>query len=419
MVSHLTLLVLLASLLTVLVCSQEVAEWPHYLTLQITFDSHPEEVSWKFENQRTQTVLEGVAFNTYTENQSNTIINVPLKILTTQDYEGDPLVNDQLRDYRFVIYDQGGNGLCCANGNGRYEIYSKDNELIVQGFDYGAIGEHFFSINPRDYLDGEGTPTTDNLPDFSIPVSGPTMNNPPPTPPPVVVNIPTTPDTTSPQTQNNDTPTSPTTVSPPTIPTTQEAMDETSWFCGENWNWIENNCDKAVREYHIFSIFSFRFVAIKKYIPNSCYIQILSHYLISYYNNTACPRGDAVDCPANQKCFASTPCTLVPTSVPSSIPSSMPTETPTPLPTKSPWSESSFLDFIYGQSDGSGTTGAGSNTDEGLASDVIEVLQDYSSLQFHFFCGFSWQHADETCNVFCPSGDKDDCPEGEECYAHT
>lgn len=258
MVSHLSpiLLILLTSF-TVLVCSQEVAEWPHYLTLKITFDSHPEEVSWKFENQRTQTVLDGVAFNTYTENQSNTIINVPLKILTTQDYEGDPLVNDQLRDYRFVIYDQGGNGLCCTNGNGRYEIYSKDNELIVQGFNYGAIDEHFFSIDPRDYLDGEGTPTTDDLPDFSIPVSSPTMNNNPPTPPsPVVVNTPSTPDTTSSQTQNDDTPTSPTTVSPPTIPTAQETMDETSWFCGENWNWIEANCDKAVREY-IFFYFSF------------------------------------------------------------------------------------------------------------------------------------------------------------------
>lgn len=163
---------------------------------------------------------------------------------------------------------------------------------------------------------------------------------------------------------------------------------------------------------------------MQKYVPKLILhpkiVTAIYIHIVSYYNTTACPRGDAVDCPANQKCFASTPCTLVPTSVPSSIPSSMPTETPTPLPTKSPWSESSFLEFIYGQSDGSGTTGgAGSNTDEGLASDVIEALQDFSSLQYHFFCGFSWQHADETCNVFCPSGDKEDCPEGEECYAHT
>lgn len=276
MVSHLSLLlVILLASCTVLVCSQEVAEWPHYLTLKITFDSHPEEVSWKFENQRSQTVLDGVAFNTYTEDQSNTIINIPLNILTTQDYQGDPLVTDQLRHYRFVIYDQGGNGLCCSNGNGRYEIYSsKDNELIAQGFDYGAINEKIFSIDPRDYLDGEGTPTTDDLPDFTIPVSGPTNNNPPPTPPPVVVNTPSTPDTTSSQTQN----------SPPTIPTAQEAIDETSWFCGQNWNWIVNNCDKAVREY-IFFYFSLRChhakVCTQTHIISKychCYLYFIPYY---------------------------------------------------------------------------------------------------------------------------------------------
>lgn len=32
------------------------------------------------------------------------------------------------------------------------------------------------------------------------------------------------------------------------IPTTPELIDENTWFCGESWDWVESNCDKALRE---------------------------------------------------------------------------------------------------------------------------------------------------------------------------
>lgn len=122
----------------------------------------------------------------------------------------------------------------------------------------------------------------------------------------------------------------------------------------------------------------------------------------------------------------------------------MPTDDPTPSPTKSPFS---VADILYGSNDNdqggesgggnisggnSGSGGGGMNqpagqpsssgttSDDGsLASDVNDALQNYNSLQYHFFCGISWRHADETCDTFCPSGDKGDCPDGEECYANT
>ena len=102
------------------------------------------------------------------------------------------------------------------------------------------------------------------------------------------------------------------------------------------------------------------------------------------------------------------------------------------------------MDFLYGQSDdtssnsggennngvvgGQPSSSSGNNVDSTnnndkeeslMASQVNEALENYNSLQYHFFCGISWTHADETCDVFCPSGDKSDCPEGEECYANT
>lgn len=90
------------------------------------------------------------------------------------------------------------------------------------------------------------------------------------------------------------------------------------------------------------------------------------------------------------------------------------------------------MEFLNGESDNDGQEISGTDdqvgqpssvgdpdANEGLASEVKEELENYSSLQYHFFCGTSWTNAHETCATFCPSGDKNDCPEGEECYANT
>lgn len=87
----------------------------------------------------------------------------------------------------------------------------------------------------------------------------------------------------------------------------------------------------------------------------------------------------------------------------------MPSEVPSPSPTQAPWSEATFVGFLNGQSDSNGNDEGGNNTvvlNGKNASQVNEILENDSSLQYHFFCGVTWTLADESCEVFCPSGDK-------------
>lgn len=142
--------------------------------------------------------------------------------------------------------------------------------------------------------------------------------------------------------------------------------------------------------------------------------------------HSACPRGDAVDCPANWGCYASTLCTLHPTAHPTTTPTKTPSGTPTLEPTKAPWGQVRFEDFLYGPSDTGGELSpssdgeiASNDKEAELAAEVNEQLENYETFQYHFACGRSWDDADNTCEVFCPSGDKSECPYGQECYANT
>lgn len=93
---------------------------------------------------------------------------------------------------------------------------------------------------------------------------------------------------------------------------------------------------------------------------------------------------------------------------------------PTASPTRSPLSESAFVDFLYGASTAEDETGEINSDGENLATDEIDnALTNSDSLQFHFYCGYSWSHADETCNKFCPTGDRAECPENMDCFANT
>ncbi|KAL9180874.1 hypothetical protein ACHAXT_011327 [Thalassiosira profunda] len=440
--------------------------WPHSLTLVLYFDGAPEEVSWKLENRRTSAQLAAAAFGDYDASHASKTTVVPLDILTEEDYRDD-WTGDAAREYRFVIWDMNGNGLCCVNGNGKYELYSKET-LVASGASYGAIDEQFFSIDPRTFLGESGSfpvPPNDPPPPPGAPPPPPVPNGPslpavsasvpaptnPPTPNPTPPPMPTlmqsffcggsfvdaeenchrpcptgspaqcrnvdgedfvcyasttcrerfeTPEPTadptpepSPGPTKFPTPTepqptplptpSPTDPEPTPGPVVIPNVDSNTWFCGVDWEWFEDNCDIAM----------------------------------------PCPRGDAVDCPPNMACFDSTPCTLAPTSGPSGVPSAMPSEAPTPSPTRAPFRIQDLLisDFVPLAPAGEqepGTTGGG-GSGGGLALDVNEALESYSSLQYHFACGKSWAHADNQCQDYCLSGDKRDCPEGQECFANT
>ncbi|KAL7549621.1 hypothetical protein ACHAWF_012888 [Thalassiosira exigua] len=418
-------------------------EWPHFLVLEITFDANPSEVSWKFQNRKTSTDLSGAAFGAYDAARAGETAEFRLDILTNEDLDGDPLVQGMKRNYRFVMFDRGGNGLCCDHGSGKYELLSKGT-VVASGATYGAIDETFFEIDPQIYL-GANANAAPSGPVASFPVAPipaptvpiapqPTPPVPQPQPTPGQPGMPTlmlsfycgtsyddaeaechqacpsgspaqcdVPEhgcwasttcygrTRSPSASPTPLgleqilfPTLNTAPSPGAepandgVPSNQQAIDYSTWFCGYDWEWIENNCDKAV----------------------------------------PCPRGDPVDCPVDMTCFSSTPCTMSPTQSPTSSPTATPTSGPTMSPTKSPISEAAFLEFLNAEEDVTPVP-IDNGKDEAQALEVNNALQNFSELQYNFFCGTSWTNADNTCKVFCPLGDKNDCPEGEECYANT
>lgn len=82
--------------------------WPHYALLEITFDANPSQVSWKLENSRSTTVLHSKPFGSYDDATAGQSVKERLDILTEEDFSGDALVDGQMREYRFVIYDQVG-----------------------------------------------------------------------------------------------------------------------------------------------------------------------------------------------------------------------------------------------------------------------------------------------------------------------
>ena len=193
----------------------------------------------------------------------------------------------------------------------------------------------------------------------------------------------------------------------PTPRAEAQTVERNRWFCGESWDWVTSHCDEAV----------------------------------------PCPNGDAGVCPDRQACFASTPCTPMPTPFPTRTPTKQPTNRPTGIPTKAPWNEDKFFDFLYGeleddnngggeggvsnqnqadnqnqgsnqnQNQGNESSNSNNNNSENdsdplLASDINDAMENYNELQYHFFCGYSWHHSDQTCGMFCPSGDRSDCPDG-------
>jgi hypothetical protein len=49
--------------------------------------------------------------------------------------------------YNFTILDFGGDGICCSNGNGYYNIKTADDELIISGGEFSDTDSQTFSIN--------------------------------------------------------------------------------------------------------------------------------------------------------------------------------------------------------------------------------------------------------------------------------
>jgi len=86
-----------------------------YATVQIQFDQYPEEISMKLENILDDTVL----FETSSYDKS---------LAGQTKYERIPIYSKERGDqtYRFTIEDSYGDGLCCSQGDGSYELHIGD-----------------------------------------------------------------------------------------------------------------------------------------------------------------------------------------------------------------------------------------------------------------------------------------------------
>ena len=98
-----TILILLVILVSHILAqtSQE-----NYLLLEITFDQYPQQISWKFNNARSTATLDYRTFGYYTSDLAGSTVKERLVVLHEDDLSGDPLVEDVIREYSFVIYDE-------------------------------------------------------------------------------------------------------------------------------------------------------------------------------------------------------------------------------------------------------------------------------------------------------------------------
>lgn len=135
------------------------------ITISVMTDSFPYEVSWVLYNDQGN-LVESAPQGTYTFDQ--------YLYTTTLNLENDT-------EYIFTISDSSGDGLCCAYGNGYYEITTpggNDSDAVLL-----AYGADFGSVETSKFVPGGGGST------------------PPPTPPPP----PTTPPPLPPDDQCEDT----------------------------------------------------------------------------------------------------------------------------------------------------------------------------------------------------------------------
>lgn len=95
--------------------------------LVLRTDNAPQEITWEIKNSLGVSIANG---GPYTE---------PNKIIQ------QTITLPQPDCFRFTIHDAGGNGICCANGNGVYEL-SSNGTIIKQGgqFGYSESGDFWY-----------------------------------------------------------------------------------------------------------------------------------------------------------------------------------------------------------------------------------------------------------------------------------
>jgi len=99
------------------------------ISLFLFLDEKPEETTWKVFDSFNQVVTEGGPYDT-----PNQQIIIPLEI-------GG---GDVIECFEFVIYDEGGDGICCENGLGYYAIIHNGSDIAFDGDKFGFLDRNEF-----------------------------------------------------------------------------------------------------------------------------------------------------------------------------------------------------------------------------------------------------------------------------------
>ncbi len=95
------------------------------LSLFLLLDNKPHETSWELLNSVGEVVQSG---GSYTSPGQNII----------------PLSISDIDCYTFIIYDEGGDGICCSHGTGYYGILNQGGQPIITGSNFGHMEIHEF-----------------------------------------------------------------------------------------------------------------------------------------------------------------------------------------------------------------------------------------------------------------------------------
>jgi hypothetical protein len=99
------------------------------ISLFLFLDDKPEETTWKVYDSNNEVVDDGGPYDT-----PNQQIIIPLEI-------GG---GDFIDCYEFVIYDEGGNGICCENGLGYYAVIHNGSDIAFDGDRFGYLERNEF-----------------------------------------------------------------------------------------------------------------------------------------------------------------------------------------------------------------------------------------------------------------------------------
>lgn len=97
------------------------------VSLFILLNNAPEETSWELHNSFGELIQSGGPYT-----NPNSVVSMPLEV-------------SDLGCYEFVMYDAGGDGLCCGQGTGYYAVLGEGSEPLFTGQGFGSVDRNQFA----------------------------------------------------------------------------------------------------------------------------------------------------------------------------------------------------------------------------------------------------------------------------------